>query len=393
MRIAGPAYILVAFLGRIPLAMSQMGALVLVSTSTGRYAAGGAAAGALAVANAIGAPIAGALADRRGQRTIVLAQSLVGAAGLIGLVAAARAESDIEVLVAVAALAGLAMPQVGPLARVRWRPITRTAGDNRVRLIDAAYSYEGAADEASFVLGPALVGVMAVAINPSGALVLAAVLLAVFGSWFAVHRTSALPHREPGDSTEPGPLWTATLIMLLVAQMLVGVFFGSIQTGSTVLATVQGQPGLAGLIHALLGVGSVVAGLAVAGLPATIGYDKRMLVAASGLFVLSAPLLLVDDVVQLMLVVLVLGFAVAPYMISNFASAGAFVPTSRVGAAMTLLAASTGLGYAIGSSVAGRLADAGGHTSAFAVTVTAGGIAFVVAATFRSRLAATLASA
>jgi MFS family permease len=48
-------------------------------------------------------------------------------------------------------------------------------------------------------------------------------------------------------------------------------------------------------------------------------------------------------------------------------------------AAMTLLAGATGIGYAIGSAVAGRLADTAGHTAAFAVTVTAGATALVLA--------------
>ena len=51
-----------------------------------RHRAGGAAAGVLAVANAVGSPLAGALADRIGQRPVVLVQSLVGAAGLGGIV-------------------------------------------------------------------------------------------------------------------------------------------------------------------------------------------------------------------------------------------------------------------------------------------------------------------
>ena len=79
LRTVGPAYIAVAFLGRIPLAMSQLGTLILVSTQTGRYALGGAAAGALAVANALGAPFAGGLADRIGQRPVVIVQSIAGA--------------------------------------------------------------------------------------------------------------------------------------------------------------------------------------------------------------------------------------------------------------------------------------------------------------------------
>jgi hypothetical protein len=36
--LAGPGYVVVAFLGRLPLAMSQLGSLLLVSSATGRYA-------------------------------------------------------------------------------------------------------------------------------------------------------------------------------------------------------------------------------------------------------------------------------------------------------------------------------------------------------------------
>ena len=386
MRIAGPAYILVAFLGRIPLAMSQMGTLILVSTSTGKYALGGAAAGGLAIANAIGAPLAGSLADRIGQRPVVLVQSLVGALGLVAIVLAVNNDLHAAAVIAISAAAGFAMPQVGPLARVRWQPITRNVADQR-RLIDAAFSYEGAADEASFVLGPALVGALAVLADPGGALIFGAVLLAAFGSWFALHPTAELTHQESKTVAVGGVLFTLAFVVLAFAQFFVGMVFGGTQTGAAVLATEQGQPGLAGLIHATLGIGSVMAGLAVAGLPERIGYEVRSLVAAGGLFVLSLPLLLVDSIGSLILAVMALGFAVAPYMISNFALAGHIVPPAKVGAAMTMLAGATGVGYALGSSVAGRLADHGGHTPAFGVTVAAAALAVTSAIIFRGRLA------
>lgn len=365
--------------------MSQMGTLILVSDTTGRYALGGAAAGALAVANAIGAPLAGNLADRIGQRPVVLVQSLAGACGLIGLVVATQHDAPAAAAIAIAAAAGFAMPQVGPLARVRWQPITRDANDQR-RLIDAAFSYEGAADEASFVLGPALVGALAVVADPGGALVVGAIILAGFGSWFALHPTAELTHQQGKEHDASGALFTAVFTVLVFAQLFVGMIFGGTQTGAAVLATAEGQPGLAGLIHATLGIGSVIAGLAVAGLPEHIGYDKRALVAALGLFLLSSPLLLVDSIASLIAVVMLLGFAVAPYMISNFALAGHIVPPARVGAAMTMLAGATGVGYALGSSVAGRLADHGGHTPAFGVTVTAAGLALLLALVFRGKL-------
>ncbi len=378
LRIVGPAYVLVAFLGRIPLAMSQLGVLVLVSETTGRYGVGGAAAGILAISNALGSPLFGSLSDRIGQRPVVLVQSLAGAAGLSGIVAVTHPDASQGLIFVIAGLTGFVMPQVGPLARVRWRPITRDAGDQR-RLVDAAFSYEGAADEASFVLGPAMIGVLAILAEPAGALLAAAALLAVFGSWFAVHPTSALVGRRTvlgGGGTEP--LFTGVFVVLLLAQVCVGMIFGSVQTGTTVLATAEGQAGLAGLIHAVLGIGSVIAGLAITGLPERVLYATRMAVAALGLLVLATPLLLVDSLPSLIGVIALLGFAVAPYMISNFALAGILVPVHRVSAAMTMLAGATGIGYAVGAALAGRLADASGHTAAFAVTVSAAGLAVVI---------------
>jgi MFS family permease len=370
--LAGPLYVAIAFVGRLPLAMAQMGTLLLVADTTGSYGLGGAAAGALAVANAVGAPVAGSLADRVGQRPVVLVQSVLGGLGLLALVALAHAQVAPWLVVTVAGLAGAAMPQIGPLARVRWRPITRDQKHHQPRLMDAAFSYEGAADEASFVLGPALLGLLVVIASPELALVIAASILLVFGCAFALHPTARLTHAHRPEAHDGARLVTAAFVVLLAAQLLIGVVFGSIQTGTTVLATVAGQSGIAGLVHATLGVGSVVAGLAVTALPPRVGYATRVLVAAAGLAVLSLPLLVTDTIPRLLAVVLVLGFVVAPYMISVFMLGERAAPVQRVGAAMTLLAGATGIGYAVGSAVAGRLADVHGHEGAFAVTVGAG---------------------
>ncbi|MEN8707836.1 MAG: MFS transporter [Nocardioides marinisabuli] len=362
--LAGPTYVLVAFLGRLPLAMSQLGTLLLVSTASGSYGLGGLSAGALAVANALGAPAAGSLADRIGQRPVVLVQSLLGAAGLVLLVAAVGADTGDAAVVAIAAATGLAMPQVGPLARVRWRPMTEGTGPQQRRLVDAAFSYEGAADEASFALGPALIGLAAVLVSPSGGLVLAAALLAVFGSAFALDGSARLVPRHD-HAAHPGRLVSPVFV---------------------VLAAEAGQPGVAGLVHATLGVGSAVAGIATAYLPERIGHERRALVAALALAALSWPLLLVESLLGATAVVLVLGCAVAPYMIAVFSLAERVVPLPRVGAAMTTLASATGIGYALGSSVAGRLADTHGSTAAFAVTVTTTLLATVLMATQQRRL-------
>ena len=138
--------------------------------------------------------------------------------------------------------------------------------------------------------------------------------------------------------------------------------------------------GIAGLVHATLGVGSMVAGLSVAALPTWFGYPARVLLAALGLFLLSLPLLDTHTLSRLFVVALVLGPVVAPYMISVFMLGERAAPPSRVGAAMTLLAGATGVGYAIGSPLAGHLADEHAHPGAFAVAVTAAGFVALLAA-------------
>ncbi len=377
--LTGPTYVVVAFFARLPLAMSQLGTLLLVADATGSYGTGGASAGALAVANAIGAPFWGAWADRIGQRRIVVFQSLAGALSLGAVLVVTHSGLPWVWAAVASAVAGALMPQVGPLARVRWRPITADTGADQGRLIDAAFSYEGAADEASFVLGPALIGLGISVANPTVALAAAAVGLGVFGAWFALHHTAVLAHAATGAAQlgKHGVL-TPALVVLCTMQLVIGSVFGSVQTGSSVLATAAGQPGLTGFLHALLGIGSVVAGLAVAGLPSSFALQDRLRWFAAALLVLALPLLLVGSIAGLAVALLALGFSVAPYMITTFTLGERITPPSRTGAAMTLLAAATGIGYALGAAVAGQLADWGGYTPAFAVTVTAGVLAVLV---------------
>lgn len=372
--LTGPLYVFIAFLGRIPMAMSQLGTLLLVSHVTGSYGAGGATAGALAVANGLGAPIAGGLTDTYGQRPVVAVQSLVSAAGMVALVLMTDAYDGGAwwPFMIAAALAGLFCPQVGPLARVRWRPIAARRQQADRATIDAAFSYEGAADEASFVLGPALVGTVVAILHPGAALLSAALLLAVFGTWFALHPTGRLASSGDGladTSAVTARLVTRALVVLAAVQFCIGMVFGSVQTGTTVLATQAGEPGLAGLLHALLGVGSVIAGLAVVALPERFAYENRLRISTLLMLILALPLLGVQSLLHLAIVLTVLGIAIAPSMITTFTITERVTPVRRIGAAMTLLAATTVLGYAAGSTLAGQLADWGGHTPAYGVTV------------------------
>lgn len=382
--LTGYRYVAVAFIARLPLAMSQLGTLMLLVSTGQTYAHAGLSAGALAVCNAIGAPLFGAWTDRRGQSRIVMLQCLVGGLGLIAEVLTRLAGLPWWTTMLTACVAGFALPQIGQFARVRWRPIIRHRGGDPA-LVGTAFSYEGAADEASFVIGPVLVGLFAALLGSYAPLLAAAVMMFVFGYAFARHPSADLA-TEHTASAPTASVWSIAFMTLVVAQFLVGNLFGSIQTGTTVMTREAGLPDAAGLFHALLGIGSVAAGVALGRVRRTPNHPLRLTVFALAMGVLSLGLLGVTSLPLLGVELFVLGFAIAPYMITTFTLGELITPPGRTATAMALLAGATGLGYASGAAIAGRLVDTGGASPAFRVTITATVIAAVLAVGARGLL-------
>src|SRR5262249_33893683 len=114
------SFVTSAFVGRLSLPMLTLGCIVLVHSRTGSYALAGAVAATAAVAFAVTAPVAGRLADRAGQARVLVVSLAVHLAGLAALVAAAVAGAPRWALVAVAAAAGAAFPQLPAMVRTRW---------------------------------------------------------------------------------------------------------------------------------------------------------------------------------------------------------------------------------------------------------------------------------
>ena len=397
----GGTFVTVSALARLPLAMSQLGTLLLVSSPqvSGRLAPGGLAAGMVALAIAIGSPLFGALTDRHGQRIVLLVQSLVGGAALIAEGLAATMGAAWPVVAAIGGLAGFFLPQIGTMARVRWRAMSAANPTMGAGILETSFAWEGAIDEASFALGPAAIGVLAVLAGPVPGLLVAGAMLLVLGSWFALDPTSKLVpgHHLADDSGQlggsrqdhhaPGPLFTAGVVATNVGMVFMGIVFGSVQTGTTSLATQAGRPGLAGIFHALLSVGSAVAGLALPRLAHRLDLAARWRLFAAGLAVFAAPLLLIGHLGPLVPVLIILGMAAAPYMITLFSVAESSASAGRIGTVMTLLAAMNSLGYAFGTTLAGRLADWGGPTPAYGVTVGVGVAAPLLALPVARRVA------
>ncbi|MEU9703946.1 MFS transporter [Streptomyces sp. NPDC047981] len=364
----GPVLPVVSFLGRLPTAMCQLGSLLLVAETSGSLTTAGLAGGALAAGQTVAGPVIGRLADRRGQRGVVLAASLANAVAVVALVLAATARAETGWLMLLGALAGATVPQVGPLARSRSVALARRSGGDD-RLVGTVLSFEGTLDEVSFVLGPALVGLAAALAHPAAALLTAAALLATCGTAFALHPSAPAGATRSG-AAERGRL-PGSAYALRVAMVLQGAMFGAWQAGITALTEKLGAPAQAGLVYAAMGVMSAAVGLSMAALPARIGLRTRWRAATAGLVLLSVPLLFVDSLPGLYVVVVVLGAAYAPHLITVFGLTERTVPAARLAESMAFLTSGVVGGQALALALSGRLADTRGASAAFGVAVVA----------------------
>ncbi|WP_154579315.1 MFS transporter [Arthrobacter sp. BL-252-APC-1A] len=378
--IAGAAFFSVAFLARLPLAMLTIGALTLVTSITGSYAQGGFAAGAVGVGSALGGPALGYLADRIGQRPVLLGAAVANPLLIVATLLTASQLPDGGPLLAVLAAAfgmGATGPQVGPLARVRWMALT--AKDRSGREMGTALSYESMADELSFVLGPALVGLLAAAVAPWLPLALAALLSATMVSAFAFHRSAAavVPSRrrdsraaaaESGTPERGGVSW-GLLALPVLGMVAMGTFFGATQASLAAFGGSFGAADTAGLLYSAMGISSAAAALSVAFWPQRLSQSVRWVLSAAAMTGGTLLLLLPSGIPGMLLALFVLGIPVGPTMVSIFGIGAELAPRHLMGTFMTLLASGTVAGTAVGSGLAGPLAEEFGHPAAFLVSV------------------------
>ena len=381
-RLAGTSFLVVGLFARLPLAMLTVGALTLVTTASGSYAAGGFAAGAVGIGSALGAPVLGVLADKHGQRIVLLVSAILNTLAIAGLLVATLTSTGftggpLAVVLAAAFATGFTCPQIGPLARVRWMAMTRRGPRSD---LDTALSYEGTADELTFVLGPALVGVLASLIAPWLPLALAAALTITLVSAFAVHRTVAFSDARPepggdapdGDAARPSRAWP--VLLPVVGMIAMGTFFGSTQTFLTAFAGRFGATESSGLLYAVMGLSSAVAALSVAYWSPRFSHVRRWIASAAAMAVAAAVLALPGSIPTMLVVLLVLGLFVGPTMVTIFSIGSAVAPAHRLGTVMTLLASGIVAGTAIGSALAGTLAEAAGPAAAAGVPASAAGV-------------------
>ncbi|MBB5626894.1 MFS transporter [Sphaerisporangium krabiense] len=389
----GPWFLAVTLIGRVPASMGQLGALLLVSGATGSLALGGATASAFAVGQAAGGPLVGRAADRYGHRPAGLAAALLHTAALVLLVVCVERDAPTGAALLAAVVAGFSVPQVGPLSRARW---TALAHHGRLPMarFPAAMSFEGTGDEFAFVLGPALVGVIATATSPPAAVLVAAGLTVTMCVAFALHPTAAAVTRGQGRGADAAaPVLRVPVFLLAAGLTGLGCYFGAVQAGVTWRAVDAGADGAAGLIYAVLGLSSALAGVLVPMLPASFPLARRLQVGFVLLAVLTLPLAIVGGfqvggLWPLGLLIVLPGVTIAPILVTAYTQAEMTVPVAKISWVMTVLTSAVVVGYAIGAFLSGTLADRYGPLSAFLLALGAAGVGIAASGLGRRRLAA-----
>ena len=93
-------------------------------------------------------------------------------------------------------VAGSSMPSLGSMVRARWSALL-----DGTQLLHSAFALESVVDEMIFVVGPALVTILATALPPAG--VLLCMVLSVTGTLLFAAQRQTEPPTRPRDAATP----------------------------------------------------------------------------------------------------------------------------------------------------------------------------------------------
>src|SRR5690606_11190680 len=370
-RHTGVGYLPLAFVGRLPFAMMIVGVLTLTVAMRGSVAEAGIVAAAAGLGTAVCGPLSGGLADRVGQRAVLIvsgAVSLVASLALLLVVA----DAPLAGVAGIAALVGGTTPQVAPFSRSRLVGVSgRVEAPRRERALALIMSYESAADEASFVLGPVLVGALTVAIAPWAPLALAMGLTASVVLAFALHPTARVEtslHGGAAPRTSFLRSFVGEVPLLVLGAGLVGAIFGSILTALTAFMVERDQGELAGVVYGAMSAGAILVALGMAALPRGFHLRARWLVAATVATLACGALVVVEDVPTAAGVLALAGVGVGATLVGLFSLGALAAPAGRATTVLTSVQSSRVVGQALASALGGMVAESVGSQAGFVVT-------------------------
>lgn len=385
--VMGAPFMLVAFLARLPFAMTVVGTLFTLVGFDRSLAEAGLASAFAGVATAVAAPLVGGWVDRRGQRGLLIVLAVLNAAALAAFVALAALEAPLAAVLAISAVIGMSSPQVAPMSRTRVvASLERRGSTSSSPSMTSAMTYESIADESAYVLGPILVSLAALLAGSWAPLLAAAVLNVSIVIVFATHGSAAVALRGPaaGESGQRERL-PARLLWFLAGMLLVGAAFGATLTSVTGTMQSRGLEGATGILYGVMSVGSILSALVMGRLLPRFGAAGRWLVFAAIALVAVALLPGLDSLFGLGVALFIEGCGIGVMLVALFSLANAASPATRKTTAMASMSACLVVGQSLATALVGALVDAQGFaagtwalvaTCAVSVLVAAGSLAF-----------------
>ncbi|MFI1724110.1 MFS transporter [Streptomyces sp. NPDC020489] len=363
-------------LARLPMGMFGVSAIVMIVAARDSYALAGAVSATGLAATALVAPWTARLVDRYGQARVAVPATLLAALGSLALVLCVRSGAPAWTLF-LAYAATATTPNIGGMARARWAHLL---GDDD-QALHTANSFEQAADELCFMLGPVLAVLLCTALFPEAGTVAGVALLVTGMLLFTAQRSTEPPVSRTPARAE-APLRAPGVPPLLVVCLAMGVVFGSMEVATIAFADAQGHPSAAGVVLGLQAAGSCVAGLLYgAWRPSGPAGRRYPWCVAAMTALMTLPLLaaaLTGSLLALAAALLLAGMATAPTMVTGLTLLQERTPEGRLNEGMTL--AVTGLlgGIAGGSALGGWTAEHASATAGFGVPAAAAAVALMV---------------
>src|SRR5215510_14722879 len=126
------------FVARLPISMSGIGIVLLISSTTGAYAIAGVVEALYSLAASLVGPQVARLFDKYGQAPVLVPVLVVQVIATIALMAAAVNEAPHWTLFVTGVIAGGATPSIGSLVRARWAITLAGTGRTREPMLGVA---------------------------------------------------------------------------------------------------------------------------------------------------------------------------------------------------------------------------------------------------------------
>jgi len=374
------AFSAAGLVARMPLSMTGLGIVLLVSSSTGSFGRAGLITAVGTLTGAAAAPAWGRLIDRWGQARVLVVAALTNAVSLTLLTLSVELGWPLAITLAAAVGVGLGFSSAGSYVRARW-----TARLGGTPLLDTAYALEAVLDEVVFIIGPVLITFLATAVSPVVGLGTCVVLgLAGALALAAMRDTAPSPIPHPAGAGRRVRIPVAALAPVVLAAVALGAVFGGMEVVVVAFADAAGVLAFAGFILMAWAAGSLLAGVITGAVRWRHSPAARFRVAAVLLACSLVPLPFLDSPALMAAVLVLSGFAIAPTLIASVAVTQAAVPDSRLTEALNCNTTGLAVGLAAGAAASGALIDTAGPTAGFWGIVAAGGLLIAAAVFVRS---------